>query len=179
MSCSGLLVCSNAPVKNANSRQLHFYCPPGLYELLLLNKYAEGNNMAEMTENRPLILIIDDEKQTSHTMAMALAAVGYSTEESDSARDGLKVALETHPQLIVLDYNMGDKDGVEVLHELRKDSWGKTVPVIVASNVYDVDVINDIMSLGVQDYVLKADVNLNDIVKLVGQYVPLASVSGQ
>lgn len=132
-----------------------------------------------MTEDRPLILIIDDEKQTSHTMAMALTAVGYSTQESDNAKDGLQMALDAHPRLIVLDYNMGDKDGVEVLHELRKDPWGKTVPVIVASNIYDVDIINDIMSLDVKDYVLKADVNLDDIVKLVGQYAPLAPALGQ
>ena len=132
-----------------------------------------------MTDDRPRILIIDDEKQTSRTVALALGAVGYATQESDSAKDGLQTALTTHPNLIVLDYHMADKDGVGVLRELRKDSWGQTVPVIIASNVYDVDVINDIMSLGVQDYVLKADIKLDDLVRLVGQYVPLTPAAGK
>jgi two-component system KDP operon response regulator KdpE len=127
-----------------------------------------------MSDNAPTILIVDDEKQTSRTMAMALEAVGYHTIESASADEGLAKGAEVQPQLIVLDYHMEDKDGVSMLSELRKTEWGKTVPVIVASNVYDVDIINDIMGLGVQDYVLKADINLDGIVKLVGTYVPLA-----
>lgn len=131
-----------------------------------------------MTDDRPLILIVDDEKQTSHTVAMALESVGYLTQESSTAKDGLQAALQSHPNLIILDYHMAGKDGLDVLRELRKDEWGKAVSVIIASNVYDVDIINNIMSLGVQDYVLKADINLDDIVKLVGQYVPLARVAG-
>lgn len=139
------------------------------------NKYVEGDSM---TDERPLILIIDDEKQTSRTMALALEAVGYTTQEAASAKEGLKEAQARHPDLIVLDYSMEGQDGIIVLRELRKDSWGKTVPVVVASNVYDVDVINNIMSLGVQDYVLKADVNLDEIIKLVGKYVPIKPAVG-
>ena len=135
--------------------------------------------MTAMTDDRPRILVVDDEKQTSRTMAMALEAVGYLTQESATAKEGLQAALQIHPSLIVLDYHMAGQDGVGFLRELRKNEWGRDVPVIIASNVYDVDILNDIMSLGVQDYVLKADVNLNDIVKLVGKYVPLASASGQ
>lgn len=137
---------------------------------------VEGN---DMTEDGPLILIVDDEKQTSRTMAMALEAVGYRTQEAPTAKDCLEIALRDHPDLIILDYHLAGKDGLDVLRELRKDEWGQAVPVIIASNVYDVDVINGIMSLGVQDYVLKADINLDDIVKLVGQYVPLAPASGR
>ena len=59
-----------------------------------------------------------------------------------------------------------------MLRQLRQDEWGREVPVIVASNVYDVDIINDIMSLGVKDYVLKSDIKLEDIVRLVGEYAP-------
>ena len=128
-----------------------------------------------MTEDKPRILVIDDEKQTSRTMAMALDAVGYVTQEAATVQEGLRAALETHPQLIILDYHIGSENGVSVLRELRKDEWGKTASVIIASNVYDVDIINDIMSLGVQDYVLKADINLDDIVKLASAYAPLPS----
>jgi two-component system KDP operon response regulator KdpE len=126
-----------------------------------------------VTDDRPHILIIDDEKQTSRTMAMALEAVGYATQEASTAQEGLKAALETHPQLIILDYHIGSENGISVLKDLRQDEWGSSASVIIASNVYDVDIINDIMSLGVQDYVLKADINLDDIVKLVSAYAPL------
>ncbi len=126
-----------------------------------------------MTDDKPLILIIDDEKMTSRTMAMALTAVGYQTMEADGGEVGLQIALQQHPALIMLDYNMPGMDGITTLRELRTDEWGKQVPVIIASNVYDVDIINSIIELGVQDYVLKVDVNLDDIVKLVGKYIPI------
>ena len=125
-----------------------------------------------MNQDSPRILIIDDEKQTSRTMAMALSAVGYTTSEASSGKEGLLTAFEQHPQLIILDYYIQDQDGVSVLRQLRQDEWGREVPVIVASNVYDVDIINDIMSLGVKDYVLKSDIKLEDIVRLVGEYAP-------
>jgi len=131
-----------------------------------------------MPEAKPLILIIDDEKNTSRTMAMALEAVGYATATAESSAKGLEIAFEQHPQLIILDYHMPDIDGLTALRQLRGDSWGKQASVIIASNIYDVDIINSIIELGVQDYVLKADVNLDDIVRLAGNYVPMPPVTG-
>ena len=125
-----------------------------------------------MTDDIPLILVVDDEKMTSRTITMALEALGYQTVIAESGQDGLTEAMQKHPRLIVLDYHMKDIDGIAVLRKLRADEWGKTVPVIMASNIYDVDIINAIMELGVQDYVLKSDINLDDIVKLVEKYVP-------
>ena len=125
-----------------------------------------------MTDDKPLILVVDDEKVTSHTMTMALDALGYRTAVAESGEDGLRMALELHPNLVVLDYRMKDLDGIAVLKQLRTDEWGKNVPIIMASNVYDVDIINSIMELNVSDYVLKSDINLDDLVKLVGKYVP-------
>lgn len=126
-----------------------------------------------ITGEKPLILVIDDEKITSRTMAMALEAVGYQTVEADSGEAGLKTALERHPQLIFLDFQLPGIDGMEVLKQLRADPWGKVASVIMVTNVYDVDLVNSIMALNVQDYVLKIDINLDEMVKLADKYAPL------
>jgi CheY-like chemotaxis protein len=132
-----------------------------------------------MTNDKSQILVIDDEKITARTMTMALEAVGYQTLSAESGQGGLDMAFANHPALIIIDYNMPDLNGVAALRKLRADEWGKQVPVIVASNVYDVDIINSIIELGVQDYILKVDVNLEEIVKLVGKYVPSPKVAEQ
>jgi two-component system, OmpR family, KDP operon response regulator KdpE len=132
-----------------------------------------------MSNDTPTILVVDDEKMTSRTMTMALEAAGYQTEVADTGKGALESAVTNHPDLILLDYNMPDMNGVTALRQLRTDEWGKSVPVIIASNVYDVDIINAIIELGVQDYVLKVDVNLDEIVKLVGKYVPAPLTSEQ
>jgi DNA-binding response OmpR family regulator len=118
------------------------------------------------------ILIVDDDQTIAHSMAAGLNAKGYATQVEYDGAEGLIRALALHPALILLDYNLPDLDGVAYLERLRQDEWGKTVPVVVASNIYEVDIINAIMALGVQDYVLKVDVNLDEIVELVGKYVP-------
>ena len=54
---------------------------------------------------------------------------------------------------------------------MRNDDWGKTVEVVIATNIYDVDVVNAVLQQNVHDYVLKADVSLDQIVELAKKYV--------
>lgn len=126
---------------------------------------------------QPVILVIDDDTMASRPLIIGLKAAGYEVVQGYNAKEGMEMALGQHPSLIILDYKLPDQDGVKVLEQLRKDTWGKDVPVIFATNTYEVDVMNDVMALGVRDYILKSDITLDDTVKLVGTYIPLPAVS--
>lgn len=131
----------------------------------------------ESIDGKPLVLIVDDDTMVSHPLTIGLKEVGYEVAQSETGKSALEYATAQHPSLIILDYNLPDINGIEVLKQLRNDPWGKTVPVIFATNTYEVDVMNAVMELDVRDYVLKADMNLNEIIKLVGSYVPLPQAS--
>jgi DNA-binding NarL/FixJ family response regulator len=73
---------------------------------------------------------------------------------------------------VLLDYQMPDANGIDILTELRKDTWGSQAAVIVMTNVYELEIVNQMMALGVHDYVLKSDIQLDETVNLVGNYVP-------
>ena len=119
------------------------------------------------------VLVIDDDALLVQSLVDRLTDEGYNLETAKNGQDGLADALEYKPNLIILDYQMPDMNGLEVLKALRQDEWGKKVEVIFATNTYDMGVINEALSLGVHDDILKADTSLDQIADLVAKYAPL------
>lgn len=119
----------------------------------------------------PTVLVIDDDKLLAGSISARLQEDGYNVEVAENGTTGLSFALEHKPRLIILDYQLPDIDGLEVLKELRADERGKKVEVIFATNTYDMGVVNAALSQDVHDYVLKADTSLDQIAELVRKYV--------
>jgi CheY-like chemotaxis protein len=118
------------------------------------------------------ILVIDDDALLLRSLADTLTKAGYAVLTASTGNEGLNLALSKKPNLIVLDYQMADMDGLELLKQLRTDEWGSKVEVIFATNTYDMAVINTALGYGVHDYVLKADISLDQITDLVKAYIP-------
>ncbi|MFY0990748.1 response regulator transcription factor [Halomonas sp. C05BenzN] len=76
------------------------------------------------------ILVIDDEPQIRRFLRISLASQGFVVHEAASGREGLAMALEEVPDLVLLDLGLPDMDGQAVLDRLRARSQ---VPVIVVS----------------------------------------------
>jgi CheY-like chemotaxis protein len=121
------------------------------------------------------VLVIDDDDLLRRSLADKLGDAGFKVADAHDGESGLQIALETHPQLIFLDQQMPGLSGIDMLKELRSDEWGKDVEVVFATNLYDPQIINEAIANGVHDYVLKADVTLEQIVELAKKYVPLES----
>ncbi|SEJ41842.1 two-component system, OmpR family, KDP operon response regulator KdpE [Azotobacter beijerinckii] len=83
-----------------------------------------------MNSAQQSILVVDDEALIRKLLRISLAAHGYRVLEAGCGREGLALALEARPDLLVLDLGLPDMDGQELLAELRRDSQ---VPVLVLS----------------------------------------------
>ena len=81
-----------------------------------------------MTESR--VLMIDDEPLILKPLALNLKARGYELRLATTAAEGLKIAAEGHPDVVLLDLGLPDLDGVEVVKRLR--AWSN-VPIIILS----------------------------------------------
>lgn len=112
------------------------------------------------------ILIIDDDKIFSKILKDGLLAQGdkYSVEVFNSGDEGLSAMQGEVPDLVVLDMLMPEKTGVEVLEEMRKDEKLKDVPVLVGTQLSDVEQMSRAVELGIKGYVIKSELSLDNII---------------
>jgi two-component system, cell cycle response regulator DivK len=77
-----------------------------------------------------LILIIEDNEKNRKLARDVLQVKGYNTIESETAEEGLKLAAEKSPALILMDILLPGMDGITALKQLRADPTTKTIRVI-------------------------------------------------
>lgn len=98
------------------------------------------------------ILVIDDEKSIRRFMDASLTANGYTVLPARTGAEGVKAAAEEHPDVVLLDLNLPDKDGLAVLKEIRARS---AVPVIILT-VKNADADKEqLLDAGADDYLTK------------------------
>lgn len=116
------------------------------------------------------ILIIDDDKIFSKILRDGLVAGGNGKYEVFSAFDGeegFQVTEKERPDLIMLDMMMPKVTGIEFLKMLRAEEWGKDTPVIVETQLSDLEKMSEGVVLGVRGYIIKSDYSLDTILRQV------------
>jgi two-component system, OmpR family, KDP operon response regulator KdpE len=105
-----------------------------------------------MNKSTNIVLLIDDEPKIRRFLRAGFELHGFSVLEAENATDGLKTAMFSAPDLIILDLALPDLHGTDVLERLR--SWSN-VPVIVLSVVSSEDEKVRLLRAGADDYVVK------------------------
>jgi CheY-like chemotaxis protein len=78
-----------------------------------------------------LALIVDDDEASRYVVRTALVDTGFRFIEASSGSEGLRLASEASPRLIILDLAMPDLSGYDVLEKLKQDSGTSNIPVII------------------------------------------------
>ena len=79
-----------------------------------------------------LILIIEDNEKNRKLVRDVLNVKGYKTIESETAEEGLKLAVEKSPKLILMDIQLPGMDGITALKKLRAEPTTKNIPAIAS-----------------------------------------------
>ena len=77
-----------------------------------------------------LVLIIEDNEKNRKLVRDVLNVKGYKTIESETAEEGIKLAIEKSPGLILMDIQLPGMDGITALKHLKADPETKSIPVI-------------------------------------------------
>jgi putative two-component system response regulator len=101
------------------------------------------------------ILIVDDDEQVRGLLRRVLAAAGYSIEELSSAEDALARIREDPPDLVLLDLNLPDKSGHEVLEAVRSEPATRLLPVVMITGSASTAERLRAQSVGVTDFLTK------------------------
>lgn len=98
------------------------------------------------------ILILDDEPSIRNILRVNLRGAGYDVAEAKRSEEGLALAASYHPQVVILDLGLPDRNGIDVLREIR--GWSQ-VPVIVLTVSDDEATKVALLEAGADDYVTK------------------------
>lgn len=115
------------------------------------------------------ILIAEDEMALGHALELKLEKSGYEVTLVNDGQAALEALKKSKFSVLLLDIIMPKKNGFEVLEEMKKVK-NKT-PVIILSNLGQEEDVKKAHTLGAKDYFIKADVPLQEVVKLVAKYV--------
>jgi signal transduction histidine kinase/ActR/RegA family two-component response regulator len=98
------------------------------------------------------VLAIDDDPDFLAILRETLEKHGFTVRTAETAAEGLAAAREKTPYLIILDIRLPDRDGLDLLHELREDDATRRTPILVASVV---DERLEGLRLGAVEYLVK------------------------
>ncbi len=110
------------------------------------------------------IAIIEDDPTINQMYRMKFEAEGFDVGLASNGKIGIEMVKEFGPDLILLDLNMPEMDGPTALANIRKQPWGKTVPVIVLTNMGEEESPKNLKSLGIHSYIVKADLTPSQVV---------------
>lgn len=110
------------------------------------------------------VLVVDDEESLVKVLARKFTEEGVIVYTAANGREGLQMALEKHPDLILLDVMMPEMDGFDMMNVLRSDPWGSTVPIILLTNSSSIETVSKAVSSGMSEFLVKTDVHLDQVV---------------
>ena len=101
------------------------------------------------------VLVVDDTKDILVVVSKRLQSWGYEPLTADSGEEGLRIAMEQIPDLILLDIMMPKMKGRDVCAKLKADPKTEKIPVIFLTALGLADHIKAGMDLGADDYIVK------------------------
>lgn len=119
-----------------------------------------------MSENKKKIMIIEDNKDLQDIYRHSFEKYGYEVVVEGNGLEGVNSVVKALPDVVLLDLMMPGMDGFGFLRKM-KDIGGLSVPVIVCSNISDVDTINRALKDGAEDVILKVDYSGKQLVDKV------------
>lgn len=117
------------------------------------------------------IAIVEDDPVISQMYRMKFEADGFNVRMAANGAIGVKLVESFQPDVILLDIQMPEMDGAEALKRIRKTTAGKTVPVIVLTNLGEEEAPASIRDLGIAGYIVKANFTPRQVVARVKEAI--------
>ncbi len=107
------------------------------------------------TERKIVVLIVEDEEHIRMVLEYNLKLDGYEVCLAANGSEGLAAAREKNPDLILLDWMLGDMDGIDVLSLLKKDETTRYTPVFMLTAKGMLQDVERAFNAGADDYITK------------------------
>lgn len=105
-----------------------------------------------MSSSAPQVLLVEDEPQMRRFLRVALEGSGYRYLEATTGGEGLALAVQHRPDVILLDLGLPDMDGLDLMTRLRE--WTQTPVIVISARGQEADKIGA-LDVGADDYLTK------------------------
>ena len=116
--------------------------------------------------DRKRVLIAEDDGLIRDTLRTRLSVAGYEVHVARTGTEAMQRIVAIDPHVLILDINMPEMDGFEVLEALRTEHPDRKLPVLVLSARRSEADVRRAIELGAHDYVLKAQVEIGVLGRL-------------
>ena len=120
--------------------------------------------------NKTKIVIIEDDEILAKVIFAELTDAGFEVFQAFDGESGLALVHSHRPDLVLLDLILPKKLGLDVLAELKKSLDVKDIPVIILTLLGEDDDIKKGLRLGADDYIVKSEHSLGEIVEKVKNF---------
>lgn len=117
------------------------------------------------------ILLIEDDNDQIFLYHTVFKINGFDIISAISGKIGLDRARNEHPDLILLDLNMEEMSGEEVIKKLKENSETKDIPVIILTNMDKKKFQEQMLKLGAEYFWEKTEVMPPDVVRKVAEFL--------
>lgn len=117
------------------------------------------------SRENPKILVIDDDRTALELIEVILEAEGYKVIKSLNGTEGLKIASEEHPDLIILDLIMPEMSGYDVAFQLKHQPSTRDIPIIILTSLEIDDDIKDRLQGFVSGLMTKSQFTKGDLLR--------------
>jgi len=123
-----------------------------------------------MAETKAKILMIEEDKFLRKIYRNKLTLAGFEFIEATNGIEGLNKVIAEKPDIVLLDLILPQKNGFDVLIEMRENAQTRNIPVIILSNLGQDSDIEKGLSLGAQEYLVKPEISLSQVVERVKRW---------
>lgn len=120
-----------------------------------------------MANGKKTILLVEDDEMINTMYKTKFEQADFVVLSSDNGADGLELALEHKPDLILLDIIMPQLDGFAVLEKLKSNAKTKNIPVMLLTNLGTEEDVKKGEELGAKDYLVKANLTPAEVLDKV------------
>jgi len=130
---------------------------------------ACGIIVARNNKNMSKILIADDNKAVAMTLQLKLNQEGFETKLVQNGKEAIDLLEKEKFDLLVLDLIMPEMNGFDVLENISQKEI--KLPVIVASDLSQVEDFDRVKQLGAIDFFVKSNMSITEMVEKIKQYL--------
>jgi DNA-binding response OmpR family regulator len=124
-----------------------------------------------MSDTPKVILLVEDDDNLANVYTTRLEAEGFVAKRVANGEDALSAALQTKPDLILLDVMMPKVSGFDVLDILRKTPETAQTKIVMLTALSQESDQQRAKELGVDDYLIKSQVVIADVIDRIKQHL--------